>query len=96
MGATKAYAGGSALAGVDGALRRRLAGIEHRRRYPLAPLVYPYLAGGTWLALGGDMSAPALVVSAVLPVVGAVVGAYLVALVRARGTDGDEVDAAVE
>jgi hypothetical protein len=80
---------------MDDALQRRLAGIERRQRYLLALLVYPYLAAGTWLALGGDGSAPGLVVSAVVPVVGLVVGAYSVALVRARGTD-DGVDASVE
>jgi hypothetical protein len=72
---------------MDDALQRRLDRIVRRQRYILLLLVYPYLAGGVWLALREP------VVAVAAPALGIVVVAYLVTLVRAR-TGGDASDGA--
>jgi cobalamin synthase len=73
---------------MDDALQRKLDRIERRQWYILVLLLYPYLAGGAWLATESRIlaaAAPALVI---------VVAAYLVTLVRARtgGSSGDDVE----
>jgi ABC-type multidrug transport system permease subunit len=72
---------------MDDALQQKLDRIERRQWYILVLLLYPYLAGGTWLATESPFLAAAAAALAI------VVTAYLVTLVRARTTSsGDDAE----
>jgi hypothetical protein len=75
---------------MDDALQEKLDRIERRQWYILVLLLYPYLAGGTWLATENPFLAAAAAALAI------VVAAYLVALVRARTTSSGGDDAETE
>lgn len=67
-------------------LERRLDRLERRQRVTLLLLVYPYLVGTLW-TVTGRVEATTLVL-AVVPGLGIVLVAYLVALYRARTGTG--------
>jgi hypothetical protein len=63
-------------------LQDRLERIERRQLFVLLLVVYPYLVGAVLAAMHGVETAT--LVAVVLPGVGLIGGAYLVALYRAR------------
>ena len=74
-------------------LQARLERIERRQLFVLLLVVYPYLVGAVLAAMHGVETAT--LVAVVLPGIGLVAAAYLVALYRARrSTDGEAVSGA--